>query len=56
MSRTIGISFGVTLGGIIYQLFLKEYEPSRPSHLILIFLVIVFCHCSLFILHSSAYI
>lgn len=37
MSRTLGMGLGITLGGFIYQFFLKTYEPSSPSHLLLTF-------------------
>jgi len=37
MSRTLGMGLGVTFGGLIYQLFLKIYDPSNPSHLLFTF-------------------
>jgi EmrB/QacA subfamily drug resistance transporter len=37
MSRTLGMGLGVTLGGLMYQLFLKTYGSTHPDQLLLAF-------------------
>lgn len=54
MSRTFGMSLGITLGGLSYQFFLKLYGNNDLAHLVIIFrsayfIVAVFAFLSLII-------
>ncbi len=54
MSRTFGMSLGITLGGLSYQFFLKLYGDNHLDHLVITFrsayfIIAVFSFLSLII-------